>query len=81
QVHIQLRGLVDFDVEITKLQKQLDTKVESQVISLKKKMEAPGYMEKVPPAVREGNEKKLAEFSAQRDSILKAIEQFRSLKI
>ncbi|CAM9633335.1 unnamed protein product, partial [Discosporangium mesarthrocarpum] len=79
QVHIQLRGLVDFDVEILKLQKQLDTKVETQISSLTKKMEAAGYEEKVPLIIRETNTKKLNEYKAERETILKAMEQFRAL--
>eukprot|EP00752_Nemacystus_decipiens_P005746 g5199.t1 len=81
QVYVQLRGIVDFDVEIKKLQKQLDDKIEPQIASLVKKMEAPGYAEKVPEAVREGNSKKKAEFEAQKESVLKAMQQFEGLKI
>ncbi|CAB1112548.1 unnamed protein product [Ectocarpus sp. CCAP 1310/34] len=81
QVYVQLRGMVDFDVEIKKLQKQLDTKIEPQITMLVKKMEAPGYEDKVPEAVRETNSKKKAEFEAQKDSVLKAMQQFEGLKI
>ncbi|CBN75348.1 Valine--tRNA ligase [Ectocarpus siliculosus] len=81
QVYVQLRGMVDFDVEIKKLQKQLDTKIEPQITMLVKKMEAPGYVNKVPEAVRETNSKKKAEFEAQKDSVLKAMQQFEGLKI
>lgn len=44
-------------------------------------MEAPGYEDKVPEAVRETNSKKKAEFEAQKDSVLKAMQQFEGLKI
>lgn len=44
-------------------------------------MDAPGYMDKVPANVREGNSKKKAEYEAQRDSVLKAMQQFEGLKI
>ena len=44
-------------------------------------MDAPGYTDKVPENVREGNSKKKAEYEAQRDSVLKAMQQFEGLKI
>lgn len=43
-------------------------------------MAAPGYADKVPEAVRETNTKKLGELEAHRESILKSIRQFESLK-
>lgn len=46
-----------------------------------RQMEAPGYADKVPEAVREGNSKKKAEFEAQKESVLKAMQQFEGLKI
>eukprot|EP00904_Undaria_pinnatifida_P012931 jgi/Undpi1/8769/HiC_scaffold_25.g11231.m1 len=81
QVYVQLRGLVDFDVEIKKLKKQLDEKIEPQITSLAKKMDAPGYADRVPETVREGNSKKLGEYEAQKESVLKAMQQFEGLKI
>lgn len=80
QVHVMLRGLVDFDVEIKKLKKQLDEKVEPQIDSLSKKMAAPGYADKVPEGVRETNMKRLGEYEAQKESVLKAMRQFENLK-
>lgn len=44
-------------------------------------MEAPGYKDKVPEAVREGNSKKKAEYEAQKESVIKAMQQFDGLKI
>eukprot|EP00903_Cladosiphon_okamuranus_P022267 g20474.t1 len=81
QVYVQLRGMVDFDAEIKKLKKQLEDKIEPQIASLLKKMEAPGYVDKVPEGVRESNSKKKAEYEAQKESVLKAMQQFEGLKI
>lgn len=44
-------------------------------------MEAPGYADKVPEVVREGNSKKKAEYESQKESVLKAMQQFEGLKI
>ena len=46
-----------------------------------RQMEAPGYADKVPEAVREGNSKKKSEYEAQKESVLKAMQQFEGLKI
>ncbi|CAM9853636.1 unnamed protein product [Ascophyllum nodosum] len=81
QVFLQLRGLVKFDAEIEKLRKQLDEKIEPQISSFSKKMAAPGYAERVPEAVQQTNTKKLAEYQSQKESVLKAIQQFERLKM
>lgn len=44
-------------------------------------MDAPGYADRVPETVREGNSKKLGEYEAQKESVLKAMQQFEGLKI
>lgn len=44
-------------------------------------MAASGYEERVPENVREGNSKKLGEYEAQKDSVLKAMQQFEKMKI
>lgn len=44
-------------------------------------MAAPGYADKVPENVRESNSKKKGEYEAQKESVLKAMQQFEGLKI
>lgn len=44
-------------------------------------MAAPGYADKVPENVRESNIKKKGEYEAQKESVLKAMQQFEGLKI
>ena len=43
-------------------------------------MDAPGYVDRVPEAVRERNSKKLGEYEAQKESVLEAIQQFEGAR-
>lgn len=44
-------------------------------------MAVPGYADRVPETVQESNSKKLGEYEAQKESVVKAMQQFERLKI
>ena len=77
---LQLKGLVDFEAELQKLQTQLDTKVDTSIKSLQDRRALPSYTTKVPPAVREADAQRLDDLTVQREGILKAIDNFRSMQ-
>jgi len=77
QVHIMLKGLVNFEEEVAKLEKQLETKVAPAMERLRSKIEAPGYS-KVPDKVKESNQQKMEQYIAEKENIFKAIENFKS---
>lgn len=54
--------------------------VSSLLVVCNSQMVAPGYADKVPEGVQEANTKKLGEYEAQKESVLKAMRQFESLK-
>eukprot|EP00611_Tribonema_gayanum_P008276 TRINITY_DN1778_c0_g1_i1.p2 TRINITY_DN1778_c0_g1~~TRINITY_DN1778_c0_g1_i1.p2 ORF type:complete len:454 (+),score=180.43 TRINITY_DN1778_c0_g1_i1:1946-3307(+) len=80
-LYVQLKGLVDFDAEIAKLEGQLETKVKPAIEQLQKKMAMEGYVVKVPESIRDTNTKKLEELQAQADGIAKAIDNFKTMKL
>jgi len=78
QVHILLRGLVNFEEEVAKLEAQLADKLRPLMENLDRKMNAAGY-DKVPDKVKANNQQKMDEYKAQEENINKAIENFKSL--
>lgn len=77
-MYIQLKGLVDVEAEITKLEKALAT-VNIGIESTKKKMDMPDYENKVPEKVRQQNQERLEKYETEKTNINKGIENFRSL--
>ena len=80
QVYMELRGMVDAEAEIKKLEKQLG-QVDTKAGSLQKQMTIPGYEEKVPEAVRANNAAKAEQLATEKANILAAIEGFKALLI
>ncbi len=60
-VYLMIKGFVDFEQEIEKLQKKLE-KSEENLKSWKKKTEIPDYMTKVSADIREQNDAKVRLF-------------------
>lgn len=76
---VNLTGIIDIEKEIARLTKDLD-RLNPVVESLKKKMEAPGYEEKVPEAVRKQSSEKLQATKQEISTVEKAIEDFKSMQ-
>ena len=77
ELHIPLRGLVDFGAEVVKMEKQRDS-LQDAVTSLQAKMQGPGY-EKMKAEVRERNEVKLKDDKAEIDKLTQSIDAFNAL--
>lgn len=78
QVFIMLKGLVNFEEEIAKLQKQLETKLQPLIDNLERKITAPGY-DQVPEDVRTKNQQKMDQYLAEKQNVIKAVSNFQSL--
>jgi valyl-tRNA synthetase len=69
---------VDPAAEIAKLEKK-SAQTAKQIADLQKKMEMPGYAEKVPENVRADNTEKLAKLEAEVATTAAAMEDFKKL--
>jgi valyl-tRNA synthetase len=78
-VYMDVKGLIDFKVEIGRLDKNLKATV-PQIEQLAKKMAAEGY-EKVPEDVRKANEEKLESLQKKRMDLEEAIADFENLAL
>ena len=58
EVHMMLRGMIDFSKEVEKLNKQKD-RVQQQMEGLLKRMNESDYEQKVPEKIREMNQQNL----------------------
>lgn len=76
EVHLLLKGLVEADKEIAKLQKKSDQLVQT-VGKLTQAIQAADYATKVPAEVQEANETKLSESRAEIERIAAAIETLK----
>ena len=77
-VYLMLKGVVDPAAEIAKLEKK-SAQTAKQIADLQKKMEMPGYAEKVPENVRVDNTEKLAKLEAEVATTAAAMEDFKKL--
>ena len=77
-VLIDLKGMVDFKVEIARLKKE-HKKAENPAQQLEKKMAAAGYEEKVPDNLKKQNVEKLDGLKKKMTDIEEAIANFERL--
>lgn len=79
-VFLHVKGRVDMDAEITKAQKRRD-KAQSSIQRQEKLLADAVYLEKASEAVREADEKKLADAKQELSSFEETIKQFEQLKL
>ena len=77
-VLMDLTGLVDFKVEIARLQKGLKSTV-PQIESIQKRMNADGYAEKVPEDLQVANKERLESLKKKKADIEEAIANFERM--
>lgn len=77
-VLMNMKGLVDYKVEITRLQKTLKSTL-NPLEQLKKKMEADGYEDKVPDDLKKANAEKLEALIKKKEEVEIAIGNFERL--
>ena len=75
-IYIQVVGIIDISLEVKRIEKQLDQKTKLRD-DLNKKINMPGYADKVPQKVRDENDKKIAEYNAVITSSNEAIQNWK----
>jgi valyl-tRNA synthetase len=78
-VYLLVKGMVDVDAEVQKIEKKL-AKVQKAKDDLEKKTQDPTYLTKVKPEIREMNEAKLKDYEAEIATLTSGIETFMKLK-
>lgn len=76
EVHLLLKGLIEADKEISKLEKK-KAGLEQTVTKLQQSMSANDYESKVPADVREANSEKLSQSSSEIQRIIAAVETLK----
>ena len=79
QLYVQLKGIVDFGKEVSKLNKEL-AKLEGMVKKIETKVTKPGY-EKVPIEVKTGDKEKLVMYQSKSKVVQDAIDMFNKLSL
>jgi valyl-tRNA synthetase len=77
-VFMDVKGLIDFDVEIRRLNKNLHEAL-PQIQALEERMEADGY-QNAPDTVRKSNQDRLESLRKKRSELEAALTNFESLK-
>jgi valyl-tRNA synthetase len=77
---IDLTELIDLDMELNRLEKE-KSRLDNQIDQYKKKIEAPGYENKVPETVKIANSEKLASLHNELHALNSAIETFEKMKL
>ncbi|KAF0852931.1 Valine--tRNA ligase 1 [Andalucia godoyi] len=78
-VYVMLKGVIDADNEIKKLNKKLAT-AEASKDAIRKRVEMVGYEERVPEKVRQENTTKLQQLEVEISDILRGIDEMNKLK-
>lgn len=77
-VHMMLKGLIDVDKEVAKLNKNLDV-LKKSLETLEKKMNLPTYTTKVPEAVRIADKEKSDSLNSQIKQIAEGVEKLKTM--
>jgi valyl-tRNA synthetase len=79
-VLMDVKGLVDYNVEIARLQKTIKTTLPA-IQSLQQKMTADGYQDNVPTELKEANQQKLESLLGKKSDVEDAIANLEKLKL
>jgi valyl-tRNA synthetase len=79
-VYMDVKGLVDYNVEIDRLKKHLKTTLPA-IESLEKKMAMEGYDEKVPEDLKKTNAEKLESYLVKKNELEEAIANLERLQL
>lgn len=79
-VLVDLTGLIDVDVEIARLQKDIE-RVTPMVDQYRRKISAADYASKVPESVQVTNAEKLAAYEAELEASRTALAAFEMMKV
>ena len=76
EVFVPLKGVIDFEVEENRLQKEIK-KIENEMARTQKKLESKNFLEKAPPEIVEKEKEKFSRF---RDKLEKLRHSFNTIK-
>ncbi len=79
RVFVPLQGIIDPDVEIARLQKELG-KIQKDYTAVNKKLTNPDFMSKADPEAIKKQQDREAELSAKSTGLVQALEKMQSLK-
>ncbi|HET6410266.1 MAG TPA: class I tRNA ligase family protein, partial [Chthoniobacteraceae bacterium] len=67
---LPLDGLIDVAAEKARLNKELE-KIDAEIVKVQEKLNNPTFAQKVPPAVLEEHQKRLADWQSKREAVLR----------
>lgn len=76
---VNLAGILDVDVEINRLTKEVE-RLTPMIDSYRRKIAVPDYETKVPETIRITNTEKLASYEAELDATIRAKENFEAMR-
>lgn len=76
EVHLVLKGLIEIDKELTKMQKKKE-QLEVTIVKLDQSMAAADYAVKVPIEIQESNAEKLAQAKSEMERINSAMDTLK----
>ncbi len=77
-IYLPLRGLIDLDKEIARLNKEI-ANMDKEIARLEGKLNNQGFIAKAPAAVVEGEKVKLTDYSEKRQSLLERVAELNKL--
>jgi valyl-tRNA synthetase len=72
EIFLPLEGLIDVGAETTRLQKELE-KIDQEIAKVQGKLNNPSFTQKVPAAVLEEHQKRLADWLDKREAVLRSL--------
>ncbi|WP_243544403.1 valine--tRNA ligase [Pseudodesulfovibrio tunisiensis] len=78
EIYVPLEGVVDFESELARLDKNL-TKLEKTMTGVSKKLSNPGFLKNAPDEVVEGEKAKMAEMEEEKNKLTQLKERLASL--
>lgn len=76
EAHLSLKGIIEADKEIAKLEKKRE-QLQQSIVKLKQKMSVEDYEKKIPVTVQESNTENLQQSEIEVDRIAAAIEALK----
>ena len=73
---LPLEGLIDKEAETARLKKELE-KIEAEAAKVEQKLANPNFTQKVPPAVLQEHQQRLAEWQSKRDHVKSTLEALK----
>jgi valyl-tRNA synthetase len=73
ELFLPLEGVIDVEAERARLTKEL-SKTDAEIVKVKEKLANPNFAQKVPPAVLDEHQKRLADWEAKKAGLLRSLD-------